>query len=777
MSLSPVHRPRATAPALIAALAVAWFAALAPAALASSPPEPLSPAPSVSSGALAEGAFDGTEKRVSARLLVDVERAQPGQTIRVGVLFDLDPGWHIYWRSPGSSGLPTELHWQDSGDATIEIGDIEWPTPSTFDEAEGLIVTYGYTGRVLLHANAHVADDANGPIELGVEARFLVCEIACVPGEISLSRSLAVAATSETASKRVVALFDEAAASKPLALADYGLEAKILYSQSAVRPGDRFEAAISLGCQGRADCTSPESGEAALGYAFIPDLIEGMEVEVTQTRAHPLSPGDLLIELRGTAGAGALQGPQRMSGIASLRLPDGRSVAAEVDLPLPRASAGSEVTSIGTPWRTASDPSTGGAGNETAFISLWRAILFALLGGLILNLMPCVLPVLAIKVFAIAELAHSDRREVLASGAAYTAGIVGSMLVLAAAVIGIRAGGEAIGWGFQFQEPMFVAAICTVLVVFALNLFGVFEIFAPTGSLANVGTTGNHTRRSFFEGLLAVVLATPCSAPFLGPAVGFAFAGTPASVVAIFVAIGVGLASPFVAITLVPAWARFLPRSGAWMTTLRSALGFAVLAPIVWLLWVVGQQVGNDGVAALLGFLVAVSFATWMYGTLQARGSNGAARTVAIASLAAALFALAGLPLEPTEATALHREAAAAGGDPAYSRAALTSALEDGSAVFVYYTADWCITCKVNEKTTLADTDVRSAFEELGVTVLVADWTQRDAAIANELAHFGRAGVPLYLVYDARKPDAPVLLPEILTPGLVIDALTAATRS
>ena len=752
--------------------------ALVAPAHASAPSRDYGPAPSVPPGAVAEGAFDGVENRVEARLLADVEQARAGETFRVGVLFDLDPGWHIYWRSPGNSGLPTELHWQvDPGQ--FEVGDIQWPTPGTFDEAEGLIITYGYSGRVLLHANARVLETATESIQLAVEARFLVCEIACIPGAIQLSRPLAVAPANATlesaAEEHVVALFDDAAAAKPLALTHYGLDASALYSQSAVRPGDRFEAAISLGCQGRANCTPPVSGEKILGYSFIPDLMEGIHLEVTSTRPHPHSPGDLLIELSGEAGAGAPTSEQQLSGIASLVMPDGRTVAAELALPLPRAAAQSEVATIGTPWRTGSSAANASTASSTS-VSLWKALVFALLGGLILNLMPCVLPVLAIKVFSIAELAHTERRAVLANGAAYAAGVVSSMLVLAASVIALRAGGEAIGWGFQFQEPVFVAAICAVLVAFALNLFGVFEIFAPTGSLGDLGASASGTKRSFFEGLLAVVLATPCSAPFLGTAVGFAFAGTPASIVLIFVAIGIGLASPFVAVTWVPSLARFVPRSGPWMITLRSGLGFAVLATVVWLLWVVGRLVGSDGVAALLAFLVATAFAAWIFGLLQARGRATLARGVALVSIAVGAAGLSALPLEPpplsTDPKPAYEDDATS-----FSKAAVANALLDGQPVFVYFTADWCITCKVNERTTLADADVRSALDSLDFKVFKADWTQRNASITAELARFGKAGVPLYLVYDPRTPEAPALLPELLTPGILIEALRTVAPS
>jgi len=738
------------------------------------PGSELPPAPRVPAGAFAEAAFDGEEDRAAVRLLIDRERVRPGDSLRVGVLFDLDPGWHIYWKSPGDSGLPTELRWDA---AQAEIGPIQWTTPHTFSEGDGLITTYGYSDRVLLYADARVAEDARDPLRIEVTAHFLACDITCIPGEVKLARELRIGGESTPAASHVVALFDAAAAARPTPLAALGLEAQVLYSQSAIRPGDEFEAAIALGCQGRADCTPPRLAEDALGYAFIPDLIDGMQLEVTGSRPHPLSPGDVLIELHGRAGAAPPEAPQRLGGTVGLwSATGGAAIAAALDLPLPRAAAGADVAMIGTPWRESGRPELATDATATAATSgglpLGRALLLALLGGLILNLMPCVLPILAIKVFAMTDLAHSDRRNARAHGAAYGAGVVGSMLVLAAAVVALRAGGESVGWGFQFQQPVFVAGISAVLVVFALNLFGSFEIFVPTGGLAEVGSHAAGPRRSFFEGLLAVVLATPCSAPFLGTAVGFAFAGSPSTIFMIFAAIGTGLAAPFVLVTLHPGWARFIPRAGPWMNSLRAGLGFAVLATVVWLVWVVGRLVGIDGVGVLLAFLIAVAFAAWVFGQLQASGRTLPARSVAIAALVAGCVALSALPFDATSAAATREPEP--GDAIRWSPDGIRSALAQDRPAFVYFTADWCITCKVNEHSTLASDAVIAAFDEHGVRVFKGDWTRRDTAIADELARFGKGGVPMYLVYAPDAPDDPQLLPELLTPGLVVEAVRKA---
>jgi thiol:disulfide interchange protein DsbD len=337
-------------------------------------------------------------------------------------------------------------------------------------------------------------------------------------------------------------------------------------------------------------------------------------------------------------------------------------------------------------------------------------------------------------------------------------------------VVSLRAAGSLVGWGFQFQEPLFVLAVCTVVVVFALNLFGVFEVGGPSGRVTRLGAEATGWRRSLFEGLLAVVLATPCTAPFLGTAVGFAFSSPAPVIFAIFTAVGTGLAAPFVAVSVVPGWSRFVPRAGAWMLLLRSGLGFALLASAVWLLWIAGRSLGADGVILMVGFLVAVAFGVWSFGQLQRAQKTVWARGLAIGLL---VFAVAGpllVRLEPAPA-----QAGPEGGDgyAVYDPAALAAELEAGRPAFVVFTADWCITCKVNEKAVIADEEIQSALRDLDFAVFRADWTRRDEAIRAELARFGRAGVPLYLVYRPGRPAEPVMLPELLS----VEVLQTALRS
>ncbi|MEX2205800.1 MAG: thioredoxin family protein [Myxococcota bacterium] len=414
--------------------------------------------------------------------------------------------------------------------------------------------------------------------------------------------------------------------------------------------------------------------------------------------------------------------------------------------------------------------SAGNAGRAAEpSLSLARVLLLALAGGLLLNLMPCVLPVLALKAFALADLAGKGRHEVLAHGAGYVAGVLVSMLALAAVVIGLREAGTAVGWGFQFQEPAYSLAIAALLVVLALNLFGVFEVAAPAG-LAYVGANASGATRSLFDGLLAVALATPCSAPFLGTAVGFAFASDAPVTLAVFAALGLGLALPLALVALIPGSARFLPRSGAWMGQLRVVLGFALLASAAWLLWIFGRLAGSDALAAALGWLVALAFATWIFGALQAAERSGRGFVLASSLVLAALLGLR--PLSQADAAESGATGRAEASAPRYSAEAVSAHLRAGRPVFAEFTADWCLTCKANERLVLHSDRVRAALARRDFAVLKADWTRRDEAIRAELARFGKAGVPLYVLWFPDAPDAPRVLPELITIDGLVEALS-----
>ena len=750
--------PRTLRLLLLASLAWAWGGA---AALAET-------------GATGEDAWDGDRARVRAELLVDAEELAPGKTVRVGVAFELDPGWHIYWRNSGESGLPTELEWSFPG----EVGPTRWPVPHVYEESDGFLTTYGYGDSVLLGSEAVVSRTAAGSARIAVVADFVTCNIGCIPGRIEMARTLSVG-SGRPAAQDVARRFEAAEAQMPASADALGLQVEGVLSKSAVRPGDDFHVALSFACSDpeAAGCGGLHLAADKEKEAFLPENVPTLEL--SPQGQLPLERGGFSLVLAGHASPddpGRFE--QRLRGLVPVAF-DARAdpVHVEVDVPIARAFVGEAVGAVESGLWTA----TGGFGRPEPPMSALYALALGLLGGLILNLMPCVLPILAIKVFHVAEMAHRSRREVLAHGVAYTGGVLASMWLLAAIVIGLRAAGTAVGWGFQFQEPIFIAVIATVLVVFALNLFGVFEVTLQPHSAAQIGAESTGTQRSFFEGLLAVVLATPCTAPFLGTAVGFAFASTPATIVAMFTAIGLGLAGPYAASTLVPAWAKWIPKPGPWMMQVRRFLGFSLVGTTVWLLWVLGRTVGIDGQAAALGYLVVVAFAFWIFGALQATGRRFGTLAAGAAAAVVAVLGLLSLPLEPQRAVASAGVAEAGGVDASgiawrpWDPGVIRQELGQGRPVFVDFTADWCITCKVNETVVLENPRVVSEFDRLGVATFKADWTLYDEGIRKVLASYGKAGVPMYLVYDPNAPADPVVLPELLTIDIVVDALRDAT--
>jgi len=684
------------------------------------------------------GAYEDGTPHVHARLLVDGPDARGAW--RAGVLFELAPGWSLYWLFPGDTGLPTKLSLTQDG---LPLA-VAWPAPEAFREDD--LVSYGYSDRALIFATL---DAPREGARIAARADALVCHSQCLPASFELERSL----VSESAAIRaeVHALFQDAAARVPRPAAEAGVEVHAEFARVPRAEGEPLEASLRV-----TRCGDEEGGCAAAAPApdAVPLFVHEPALWWVRATLRGVENGALRIDLAGQALPDAEREPRELRAVLALRAPDGSPRPVEIALPLPPSSgqAAAPATISATP---AAD---GGA------LALLRAIAFGVLGGLVLNLMPCVLPVLALKLAALAELSQRSRREVFGHAAAYTAGIQASLLALAVCVLALRASGRAVGWGFQLQEPLFVAGVAVLLVTFATNLFGAFELeFAPD-RLARVGEKSSGAARSFFDGLLAVVLATPCSAPFLGTAVGFAFASSGAVCVAIFASIGTGLAMPFVAVSLSPALARALPRGGDWMLELRRGLGFALLLTAAWLLWITGRQSGLDAALGLVVLLLVVAMAGWLFGVVQrARGRLGA--PVLLTAIAA--IALVGQGrIDWTPHVAVH----AAESVTPWSRAGVEAALASGRPAFVYFTADWCLTCKLNERRVLDTDAAHDALSRLGFAVFRADWTRRDATIAAELARLGRAGVPVYALYAAGSSEPPRLLPDLLSQ----DGFTAA---
>ncbi len=716
------------------------------------------PPPSVPESAFGVGAVDEDDPRVEARLVADADTVRVGDTFRLGVLFDIDPDWHIYWRNSGESGLSTDIEHPD--EESLTFSELHWPAPEVYLDPSGEVATFGYAKRTLLFYDVELSDTYIHPtLDVALTADFLACKVDCIPGRVELSRTLRVGPRERSAESE---LFDAYATREPLPLDSENLRAEFSTDRVEVHLNDEVDGRWAVTCEHEA-CDTLEVATQVPRYGFIPDARQSV---AWRTRSTKSQGSTALITMRGQASPDRLE-DCAARGVVYLQI-DGAEPR-PFWLEAPFACVNEERAEIQS---ARSEPAPAPETPNVPEVPLWEVLLLALIGGMILNLMPCVFPVLAIKVFSFVKLAHEERSSVHAHSAAYTSGIVLSMLALAGIVIALKAAGQQVGWGFQFQEPLFIAALAAILVAFALNLFGVFEITAGASAANKIGTRRDGLGRSFAEGILAVILATPCSAPLLGVAIGFAFASSNLTILSVFTALGVGLALPFVLLTSIPAWSKKLPRPGPWMVTFKQLLGFALLGTVVWLVWILGQLIGNDAAAQLLAFVTSVALAVWVWGKVQ----FSSRRNRWLGALFAVGFVTANAAYwlqfeEPDAETSVEKVESTDFWQP-WSEDGVAEARANGKVVFVDFTADWCITCKVNENGPLAAPEVVARLASEDVVAMKADWTRRDDAIRSVLARYGKAGVPLYLVYAPEK-DVQVL-PELLTQKIVLDALDLA---
>jgi thiol:disulfide interchange protein/DsbC/DsbD-like thiol-disulfide interchange protein len=655
--------------------------------------------------------------RATVTLVSDTDAIRAGQPMHLGLRMRLVPGWHTYWRNPGDAGVPPELTLTLPAGATA--GDLQWPTPVRLPE--GPLMTYGYTGEVLLPVAVTPGAD---PLHVEASATWLVCEKICVPEEGRFTLDLPLGAPAPSAQ------------APQFAAADARMPRPSPFPATVAPDGT-----LTLRGAGLSAATVREAW-------FFPDSEGAVENAAPQRLA--AGDGEVSLVLKpGQAGA-AVSG---LAGTLVLRDPGGQETYLDVAAQPGTVPAAALATPAAAP----------------AAVPLAQTLLLALLGGLLLNLMPCVFPVLAMKAMALARMSGAALGEVRRHALSYTAGVMVAFGVLGGALLALRTAGGVAGWGFQFQSPAFVAAMAWVLFAVGLNLSGVFQV---GGRLAGAGqglaSRGGHAG-SFATGTLAVLVATPCTAPFMGAAIAAALAAPAAVTVLVFLAMGLGLAAPYAVLALVPGAARLLPRPGAWMDVLRGVLAFPMYAAAAWLVWVISQQAGPDGVLAVLGGLLLVGFAAWTYGLTQQSGGRWLGRGAALAAVALAAALLPGLSAAP----AAQAEAAPAAGIEPYTPARLASLRADGRPVFVNMTAAWCVSCLVNERVALAPSAVRDAFATHRVAYLKGDWTRGDPAITAFLREHGREGVPLYVFYPAGS-GTPIVLPQILTEAAVLEQLDRA---
>lgn len=675
--------------------------------------------------------------QVEAELVASAAAIRPGDEIQLGVRQKIIPHWHTYWVNPGDSGLATQIGWTLPEGA--RAGDIQWPTPGRFKL--GPVVNYGYENEVTLLTTVKAPADlqAGGRFPVKATVDWLVCQETCIPQQVELELTLPVQAAGSSVGPGSP-LIEQARASLPIE-SPWPIEARAGKDAITLRIA---AAALAAHPPGELWFYADQWGKTAHD-APQPVTVVGNAIEIR------IKPGD-----------DPPKDAETLSGVLSIRDGNGRVQGYRVATPV-SAAAGA----------TAATPQTA----ESADLGVGMAVLLALAGGLILNLMPCVFPVLSIKALSVLRHAGHDRAQVRLQGLAYTAGVLASFAALGAVLIALKAGGAQVGWGFQFQSPPFVLAVAYLMFTVGLSLSGVFTLGSSAAGIGTSLADKPGYAGSFFTGVLATVVATPCTAPFMGAALGFAL-GQPAPVLlAVFLSLGLGLALPYLLLCFWPALQRALPRPGVWMERVKQALAFPMYAAAVWLVWVLAQQAGPNAIAIALGGMLAIAFAAWLYDS--SRNAHVFARHggtgVALLTLVAALGGgYAGVQSSVANAAAPATATAGKHAWEPYTKARFDELRAAGKPVFVNFTAAWCITCLANEKVALSDASVTDAFRQAGITYLKGDWTNQDPQISAHLAEFGRSGVPLYLLYPAGAGSAPQVLPQLLTPSTVLSAIAAA---
>ncbi len=684
-----------------------------------------------------------TTERVRAELLAHApEGVAPGKPVWLGLRITHQPHWHTYWKNPGDSGLPTVLAWSLPNGVTA--GEIAWPTPQKLPV--GNLANYGYEGTVLLPVPLTISPDfkpglLGAQLQVGLKATWLVCRTECIPEDGEFTLKLPV----EGSTALNTAQFEAAFKAQPRA---------VVQATDGAIPGS---------------VARIDGGALALQVEGLPVQARGKRLEFFPETAGVIEPAAAWTQ----AWQGALWtarvplSAQRSASpsVMPVVLSDGTaSWRAEVKVagawPAVAAPAGVSTALEDALRRNAASAPARPAGPG---IGLLAALAGALLGGMILNLMPCVFPVLAIKMLSFTDASKPPRARRV-TGLAYTAGVVLSFIALGAAMLGLRAAGEQLGWGFQLQSPLVVAALAALFTLIALNLAGVFEFAGVLPSSVATLDVRHPVGNAFLSGVLAVAIASPCTAPFMGASLGLAIVLPPSQALLVFAVLGLGMALPYLAASTVPAVARWLPRPGAWMDVFRKLMAFPMFATVAWLVWVLGQQSGIDGAGALLALLVALSLLVWAL-TLAGR-TRRLLSTLALAALAALTWVLWPQLLQPPPVATTRTD----GIWQAWSPARVEQILASGNPVFVDFTAAWCITCQYNKKTTLADTQLLADLKQRKVTLLRADWTRRDPAITAALQSLGRSGVPVYVLYQGKQP--PVVFSEILSVAQLRAALS-----
>ncbi|HUP55916.1 MAG TPA: thioredoxin family protein [Bdellovibrionota bacterium] len=654
---------------------------------------------------------------VDAALVSESTSVEPGKPVWVALHLRHRGGWHTYWRNPGESGLVTTIKWElPEG---YQASAFDWPAPERIEVPP--VVSFGYGGEILLLSRVDVPSSASGTAKLGGTVKWLECREICIPGRGQVSLELPVKSGPPAPDTKWAPRFAKARLLVPARVPDWKVEPRLSSTHA------------TLTVRG----STPPKLAGAEFYPFEKDVLSVEKPKVTVIE------GGFTLEMpRQTNG---IQSPESLSGVLTFRDPAGGRQAVELHAPL-RAPA-------------------------PTLAEIGRMVLFALMGGLILNLMPCVFPLISIKVLGLVEQSRQDHSKIRTHWLVFSLGTLLSFWALAAILIAFKATGEKLGWGFQLQSPVFLSFLIALFYLLSLNLLGFFEIGIGLTSFGSRFLARGGYAGSFFSGVLTTIVATPCSAPFMGAAIGFALSQNAGIALLVFTSLGLGLLSPYLVLAAFPRLVRFLPRPGKWMENFKQLLAFPLLATVIWLSWTLGLAAGPNAVAVAWLALLSFSFGIWGLVRLKA-----AARPVGLVGFlaGAALIAVIGSSSFPiVQAGGQRATAAADDGIPwqPYSRASLAELRKAGKPVFLDFTAAWCITCQVNERVVFSSSEIRDRFKRSGIVPMKADWTNRDPEIADALAEFGRSGIPLYVVYGKGEPK---ILPELITPGIVLSELDKA---
>jgi thiol:disulfide interchange protein DsbD len=659
---------------------------------------------------------------LSVQLVSARDVIHPGDSLQAGLYFKLDKGWHVYWSNAGDSGEPPRIRWTLPEGVTADA--MQFPTPQRLPL--GPLMDYGYEGEVVFPILLHAADSLKPgtSLDLGAKADWLVCREVCIPGKAELKL--------------------------PFTVADSGTPGKVL-AQALIQSWQQRlpqelpkEAKASFASTPTGFSVSLLTGQKESSAVFFPFDQSQIDNPAKQ-QAKPLSSG-IQIDLK--KDENLKSAPAVLHGLVVF--PDGRAY----DVQFQPGTAAAET-----------------AGSSTGFVQVLRIAGLAFIGGIILNLMPCVFPVLFIKGLALVQSSSKERGKMRAHGIVYSLGILASFWAVVAVLLALRAGGRQFGWGFQFQSPIFIAVMALLLFFLALSLAGMFEIglsltSAGSGLAAQQGYAG-----SFFTGVLATIVASPCTAPFMGAAIGFALAQSAGVTFAIFTALALGLAAPYLLLSFNPAWTRLLPRPGAWMEVLKQATSVPIFATVIWLVWLFAQSAGANALIGLLGGFLLLGIAGWVLGRWPAKAvASAVAALVGVLAVALPIYAAE----EYGSATDTVTNTATAKGSSTwepFTPQLIGQYRAQGKPVLVDFTAKWCLSCQVNERVVLGRDDVQKRLHDSGIALVRADWTRHDETIAQTLAGLGRSGVPTYVIYSGNPNEPPKILPEVLTTGIIFDAL------